>query len=228
MLSSSSSVSSRARPLARSRAAASRGSPGCCPRRTACGRSTAPARDSRSRAARAGTSASSVMSAPSSRMRPASGWMRPDDHVERRRLARPIRAQQSDDLALLQSQGHVVHDLAPAVHLHQPGRLEDASGLRRLLGRDFGDGVMLAGLAECVGHVGPGAAHVAPEVLRDAHMGVRCHQPARRGSGSAPAPRVAGRRSVARWSRTWSSPSVPASRSASLPAARRDPRWSSR
>ena len=56
------------------------------------------------------------------------------DHVERGRLPRSIRAQQSDDLPLLQAQGHVVYDGAPAVFLHQSARLENAP-LRLLGGR---------------------------------------------------------------------------------------------
>ena len=50
-----------------------------------------------------------------------------DDHVERRRLPRAIRAQQSNNLPLLQSQGHVVDDAPPAIGLDEPMRLEDAT-----------------------------------------------------------------------------------------------------
>ena len=96
-------------PLVASRSAASRGSLRCCPRRTVCGRSMAPGRDSRSPAAplvhRHGRDVLAVQRDPARR-----GLDEADDHVERGRLARAIRAQQSDNLPLLQAKGHIVHD----------------------------------------------------------------------------------------------------------------------
>jgi hypothetical protein len=54
-------------------------------------------------------------------------FLKIDDHVERRRLPRAVRAQQSDNLPLLQSEGHVVHNAAPTIRFHQTFRLEHAS-----------------------------------------------------------------------------------------------------
>ena len=49
----------------------------------------------------------------------AVGTNEADDHVEGGGLPRPIRTQQSDDLSLLQSKGHVVDDLPTPVNLYQ-------------------------------------------------------------------------------------------------------------
>ena len=62
---------------------------------------------------------------------PGIGLDQPDDHVEGRRLSRAVRAQQSDDLPLLQSEGHVVDDPASPVRLDQSARLEDAAADHR-------------------------------------------------------------------------------------------------
>ena len=62
---------------------------------------------------------------------PSGVWLdEADDHIEGRRLPRAVRAQKSDDLALLKLQGDVVHDCAPTVDLHQPFRLENAAARR--------------------------------------------------------------------------------------------------
>ena len=42
-----------------------------------------------------------------------------DDHVERRRLARAVRAEQADDFARGHGDGHVVHHAATVILLHQ-------------------------------------------------------------------------------------------------------------
>src|SRR6185437_6200382 len=51
-----------------------------------------------------------------------------NDHVERRRLARSIGAEQPDDLALLQPERHIVHHPAAAVGLDEAERFENAAG----------------------------------------------------------------------------------------------------
>jgi hypothetical protein len=42
---------------------------------------------------------------------------KPDDHVKARRLAGPVRAQQSNDFALLDLQAYTSHYLAAAIRL---------------------------------------------------------------------------------------------------------------
>ncbi len=42
-----------------------------------------------------------------------------DDHVERRRLARAVRAEQPDDFTRAHGDGHVVHHPAAVILLHQ-------------------------------------------------------------------------------------------------------------
>ncbi len=91
---------SRRRMRSRGRGAASRGSPGCCPRPTVSGRSTAPAKGSRCPLGRAGTSGTGDVEAVEEDPTFV-GSDEADDHVEGRRLSRAVRAQQADDLALL-------------------------------------------------------------------------------------------------------------------------------
>src|SRR5262249_49035604 len=50
----------------------------------------------------------------------------PHDHVKRGGLPGAIRAQQSNNLPLLQSEGHVVHDAAATVRFHEALRLQHA------------------------------------------------------------------------------------------------------
>src|SRR6185312_12047304 len=59
--------------------------------------------------------------------RPSEWLDQSDDHVKRRRLTGAIRAQQSYNLPLLQSKGHVVDDAAPTVRLDQPTSFQDAA-----------------------------------------------------------------------------------------------------
>src|SRR5919109_1825383 len=63
-------------------------------------------------------------------------WLyQPDDHVERRGFAGAFRAENPDDLPLLQSQGHIVDDATPSVSLDKPLRLENRAEHRWRRGR---------------------------------------------------------------------------------------------
>src|SRR2546425_6994270 len=56
----------------------------------------------------------------------AVGADQPGDHVEGGGLPRPVGAEQTHDLALLEPHADVVYDAATLIGLHQPLRLEQA------------------------------------------------------------------------------------------------------
>ncbi len=99
------------------------------------------------------------------------------DHVKRRGLPGPVGAQKSDDLPLLQSQGHVVDHPAPAIRLDQPlGREEAPPGPNRLLD-PRGERRVLSRVPQHLGHVGlrhliADGAQLLPVAIGDANDGI--------------------------------------------------------
>ena len=65
--------------------------------------------------------------APAERDAPGIRALKPDNHVEGRRLPRPVRAEQPDDLARLDVQAHAVHHAPPPVALHKVARGQSAA-----------------------------------------------------------------------------------------------------
>src|SRR5687768_7916971 len=95
----------------------------------------------------------------------------PHDHVERRGFARAIRPQQSDNLPLLQSQGHIADHGSAAVHLDQALGLQHAANSGDRLVRRL-DLRVLASEAHDFGERASIPPHVLPEFRFETDGGV--------------------------------------------------------
>ena len=124
------------------------------------------------------------------------GPNQPGDHVERRRLPRPVRSQQADDFALREVQRHVVDHAAALVGLHQVLRLEPAAAAHgsmlaghRLAARDGLLGELEEMLRRGIAvrrHAVPdlgrkGHGHVAPQRAHRQHEHLEHRQPGKHG-----------------------------------------------
>jgi len=97
-----------------------------------------------------------------------------DDHVERRRLAGAVRAEEADDLSLLHVERDVVHHIAAAIRLHESFGAQDAVPLDSRRYREAARrGRELTRLAQGGTELAAQATDLAPKLGRHPQLGVR-------------------------------------------------------